>query len=224
MDGNIDQCRIALKKIESDPGTRRTYMPIFSVNDHINPEGEVPCAAGFQIFHRAGQLHGVTVMRAQNALNSLPMDIFVFTSFLQYLAACMNVPVGTYSHLSTTFHLFQRDQPMARAITSNHSLVTALTLGSARGFPNELTALLDFEAELRASVIDGDVQRTIRMTGQLNLESGWGRHLAKLLLAIAFKKIGQIDEIRPLDLPPDAVDLLCSAPPVSQEAGGGSVA
>ena len=207
--GGIDQCKVALQRIARDQGTRRTYMPILSVEDHVNPEGEIPCAAGFQIFLRNSSLHGVTVMRAQNASNSLPMDIFIFSSLLQFLAASIGTPVGTYSHLSTTFHIFEVDRFVAREVADHPSSTIGVGLGDAEGLPHELNRLLDFERQLRTCVLEQNyLDVDIVARNHISLRSELGRCLQRLLLAIAFRKTNQYHRIGSLGLPPEIKDLL----------------
>jgi thymidylate synthase len=207
--GGINQCKVALQRIAQDEGTRRTYMPILSVEDHVDPQGEIPCAAGFQIFLRNSSLHGVTVMRAQNASNSLPMDIFIFSSLLQFLAASIGVSVGTYSHLSTTFHIFEADRLAACEVVDQPSSVVGLSLGDPQGLPAELGRLMDFEGQLRSYVLEQNHHAIDKLAQtHISLRSELGHCLQKLFLAVAFKKTDQQDRIQSLDLPSEIRNLL----------------
>lgn len=202
--GNVDQVKLAIERLGRDGGTRRAFMPIFSVDDGQNSVDEIPCAAGFQLFLRSGALHGVTFMRAQNALLSLPMDLFIFMSLLNVIADQMRVAVGSYAHLCSTFHVFEEDREELRSIKMLGSSVEFASLGSSKGFSGDLSELFEFERIVRSLASNSDVRGVEELAEQFidqePFESELAKNLGQLLLSICLKRLGRQEYARELHL------------------------
>lgn len=200
----LDQVDLAVRLLEGDPGSRRAFMPVFDMRDLLVPGLEIPCAAGFQVFARSGELHGVTVMRAQNALEFLPLDLFVFSCLLQYMADAMNLSPGSYSHMSTSFHVFKDDSVRAKNIVSGADEVLAFSLGDSSGFSRELNELLVLEEHLRRSAIRGDAREVRALARERKSSRRFGcdicRNIATVLLATAARRVGGARELSYLGL------------------------
>ncbi len=191
----LDQVDLAVRLLERDPGSRRAFMPVFDMRDLLVAGREIPCTTGFQLLSRNGELHGVAVMRAQNALEFLPMDLFVFSYVLQYVSDAMNLLPGSYTHMSTTFHIFKDDAIRARNIVSGADEVLAFSLGDSSGFSRELKELIVFEEHLRRSAIDGNAREIRALARESKSSSRFGcdicRNIAKVLLTTAARRVGE---------------------------------
>lgn len=190
-EGKHDLLQLALVRIARDPGTRRAYLPIFSVSDLFEC-GEIPCAVGFHLHQRKGALHAVTIMRAQNAITAWPMDYFLFSSFLRFAAARANLEEGTYTQFSSTFHAFTDDLEQVKDdIRAGALRMGEHGLGSMRHLPKEIPALLEFEAGLRLAVADNMSLNVQNMSARdQEFESEAGATIARVLISIALKRLG----------------------------------
>ena len=192
--GNHDLLRLAVDRIRLDPGTRRGYAPIFQVDD-LFQHGEIPCAIGFHLHQRSGALHGVTLMRAQNAITALPMDVFIFSSVLRFLAADADYLEGTYTHVCSTFHAFAEDlQDVSGVLKVGSSAVSGLSLGSMKHFALDLPDLLKFEQRLRLAALSesaSEIQWLAREYVAHRSEAA--TIVAACLTSVAMRRIGELD-------------------------------
>jgi len=190
-DGKHDLLSLAMQRIEKDPGTRRGYVPIFQVDD-LFKRGEIPCAIGFHLHQRSGVLHGVTMMRAQNAITALPMDVFIFSSLLRHMAAKANVLEGTYTHMCSTFHAFTDDiSRIGSLLKGDSSAVSCHELGSMHGFSDDLFSLLLLEKRLRVAVAGNDTADVQAISNSpLPYRSEAGVAVGACLTSVAMRRIG----------------------------------
>jgi len=200
----LNEVELAMSMLVSDPGSRRAFMPVFDIRDVLDPRLEVPCSAGFQLFVRKGQLHAVTVMRAQHALDFLAMDVFIFSYLFHYVADRLGLTPGSYTHMCTSFHIFKEDAARARSIVSGVEEVQAFSLGDPSGFSAELEELLLFEEHLRESATR-DKAREIRALGESGsfrsrFQSEICANIAAVLLATAMRRVGGSSELECLGL------------------------
>ena len=192
--GKHDLLKLAVDKIRLDPGTRRGYAPIFQVDD-LFKHGEIPCAIGFHLHQRSGALHCVTLMRAQNAITALPMDVFIFSSVLRFLAADADYLEGTYTHVCSTFHAFADDvQDVSHVLKVGHSAVSGLGLGSMKHFASDLPDLLKFEQRLRLAALSKSAPEIQALAkGYVAHRSEAATIIAACLISVAMRRIGELN-------------------------------
>jgi thymidylate synthase len=139
-----DQMAAIARRIDDDPMSRRTFAPIISASDNLDETLEFPCATGVQLFNRQGNLHWLTVMRAQQALTVLPYDLFLFTALHHFTASRLGVAVGGYEHFAGTFHIYQNEKKLAQQIIDEEVQVLKLPRlapGSGYAVAEELISL-----------------------------------------------------------------------------------
>jgi hypothetical protein len=68
----------------------------------------------------------MTFMRSQSALMVLPYDVFLFASLQGLLASRLGVEVGTYTHISGSFHVYEDELEMASAVIAEDPTPIAL--------------------------------------------------------------------------------------------------
>lgn len=190
----IDQVERAIELLESDPATRRAFLPILGVEHTANPSGGVPCAAGIQFFIRDEAVHCVAIMRAQNALTSMALDVFVFSHLLFYVADRMNLGIGSYTHMCSTFHIFADQRSEVDRILSVPDSISVCSLGRSSGFSTELPALLAFEVEVRKLVESGRFHLSADLDSKItevrDFSAPLSRGFATVLLATAMHRSG----------------------------------
>ncbi len=58
---------------------------------------------------RAGLLELTAVMRSNDVWWGLAYDVFQFTTLQQTVARCLDVPVGSYTHVALSLHMYEKD-------------------------------------------------------------------------------------------------------------------
>lgn len=111
-DGSIgtDQVTYIIKKLHDSPVSRRaigtTWYP------HID-EGleDVPCLQLIHLDIRDGKLNERVVFRSEDMLLGLGPNMYGLVGLQRYIANCLNVPVGSYTHIAFCPHLYpKRDE------------------------------------------------------------------------------------------------------------------
>lgn len=146
-----NQFEAVMGRLLADPASRRTFIPIIEPTDNLAESREYPCAAGVQMFRRDESLHWLTVMRAQQALTVLPYDASLFSMMHHFVAAELDLEVGSYSHFSGTFHIYESEVEAARRQVAAPPIVHSLPRiprGEGRAAAAELISI---EKALRAA-------------------------------------------------------------------------
>lgn len=105
-DGQIEPVIDLLRR---RPDTRQAVVQLFDRNDLQNPPGDVPCTCTLQFFVRGGTVELQVHMRSNDAFLGLTHDVFCFTMIQEYVAACLGLDLGVYTHTVGSMHLYLRD-------------------------------------------------------------------------------------------------------------------
>lgn len=92
---------------DANSTSRRAVINILSPGDHEANPKDVPCTIALQYLVRDGKLHATTYMRSCDVVWGMPSDVFAFTVFQEVLALLIGVPVGDYTHVVTSLHLYE---------------------------------------------------------------------------------------------------------------------
>ena len=109
-DGAGDQWAAVTAAIREDPDTKRAVIQIFQPRELLvagNPD--VACTLALQFLLREGRMHMVAFMRANDAYRGMASDVFSFTLLQEMMARQFKVPVGSYTHVAGSLHLYQPD-------------------------------------------------------------------------------------------------------------------
>lgn len=103
----------ARDSILADPDTRQAYVR-FALPEHQR-EGNADqvCTLHVNFVVREGRLHATAVMRSNDVVKGLAYDMPYFVSLLHRMAGEVGRPVGTYTHMAHSMHLYERDVPVA---------------------------------------------------------------------------------------------------------------
>lgn len=111
----------AIEWLRRDPDTRKAYVaawdPVQDLWTHDTRDH--PCTTHMQFMIRRDALDLHVGMRANDAWRGFPNDVFQFTQLQQSVAACLRVPVGTYYHHATSFHLYEENLEGVDRLTSS---------------------------------------------------------------------------------------------------------
>lgn len=95
--------------LRNDPNSRQAVIHI--KNPSNQKTKDMPCTVCLQYFIRDAKLHATTYMRSNDIWLGFPYDVFAFTCFQIKLAMELDVGIGSYTHISGSLHLYERNLP-----------------------------------------------------------------------------------------------------------------
>lgn len=114
------QLQAAVKTLKSDESSRRAVVSVHNAADLLGQSRDVPCVVALHFMVRQGELRCVTFMRSQSALMVLPYDLYAFTFLQEVVASELELKLGPYWHMASSFHLYDDDLDLAREIVLAH--------------------------------------------------------------------------------------------------------
>ena len=78
---------------------------------------DVPCTVALQFLLRDGRLNMMAVMRSSDLWLGIPYDVPLFCRLQSLVASRLGVPMGTYTHVAGSLHLYDRDREAALKCT-----------------------------------------------------------------------------------------------------------
>lgn len=102
------QIPAAIDWLRHDVGTRKAYIAVWDPVQDLwcHDTRDHPCTTSLQFMIRRGCLDLHVNMRANDAWRGFPYDVFQFTQLQLAVAGLLGIPVGTYFHHATSFHLY----------------------------------------------------------------------------------------------------------------------
>ncbi|MDM0027080.1 thymidylate synthase [Variovorax saccharolyticus] len=130
----LNQLDRALKILRhDDPESKRVVLQIFDADEDILKSNiDVSCTLALQLLVRAGKLHMIAFMRANDAYVGFLNDAFSFTFLQEYVASALDMPLGSYIHIVGSMHIYEKDVPrvenLLSQVNATPSLASAWTL------------------------------------------------------------------------------------------------
>lgn len=115
------QLPYVIENLRKDPDSRQAVLTIWQQSPPATRD--VPCTIALQFLRRGGKLHAVATMRSNDAWLGLPYDLFTFTRIQAYVAAALNIPVGTYTHQAASLHLYEANFAQAEQVLAGPPFV-----------------------------------------------------------------------------------------------------
>lgn len=112
----LDQVANVIKTLTSDRNTRRAAITVYHPVDAGRESKDVPCAFGLFFHCRQDKLHTTVVMRSNNALSLLPLNIFEFSMLAEVVAVEAGLELGEITWFVGSMHLFESDVKKAKDI------------------------------------------------------------------------------------------------------------
>ena len=100
----------ALNRLRSDLSTRQAIMRFNSPVHQFNEVKDFPCTMHMSFSVREGLLECDTVMRSQDVVKGFPYDLCYFLSLHERMGQELDLPLGAYTHLSHSMHMYKRDR------------------------------------------------------------------------------------------------------------------
>lgn len=103
----FNQWEHVIKLLQKDPLSRQAIIHIKEPNNA--PTKDLPCTICIQYLIRDNKLHSTVYMRSNDIWLGFPYDVFNFTSLQVLMAMELGVPVGEYTHIAGSLHLYERN-------------------------------------------------------------------------------------------------------------------
>ena len=153
--------------LATQPDTRQAHVTIWNGQEQGTASKDVPCTTGFQFLIRDGKLHVRVTMRSSDVFLGIPYDWLMFSRLQMVMAECLNVGVGSYTHVAGSQHLYERDLEQAYNVVE-HGVENRLTINvppalscrvNHRMFPEQnLQRIIECAAKL--CLTDGTIATT----------------------------------------------------------------
>lgn len=105
----FNQYEFIKKMLTKTPDSRQAVIHIKEPNN--KPSKDVNCTVCLQFFVRDGKLYMTVYMRSNDIWMGFPFDVFQFTSLQVMLAMELGLDLGTYTHVTGSLHLYERNAP-----------------------------------------------------------------------------------------------------------------
>ncbi|MAL25559.1 MAG: hypothetical protein CL820_06605 [Croceicoccus sp.] len=107
--GENSQWEVAKQILKNDLDSRRSVIVTDATVSSDLYTLDKSCLTSMQFLVRDGRLHAVVNMRSNDVYLGLPYDIFLFTIFQERMAFELDISLGSYFHIASSFHLYDRD-------------------------------------------------------------------------------------------------------------------
>jgi thymidylate synthase len=135
----FDQLERAYDALSNNPDTRQIVLQIWNPQiDFPDSAGrpvsaDVPCNVCALPKLRDNKLEWLQIMRSNDLQRGLPYNFVQFTCLQEILAGWLGAEIGTYTHVSDSLHIYERDALSLQAFTPVDEMPNTDSLALARG-------------------------------------------------------------------------------------------
>jgi thymidylate synthase len=183
-----DQLQAAIARLRADLSTRRALVLIADPADVYERARDYPCAIAFQLLVRDSRLEAITTMRSQSALMVLPYDAPLFMTIHVWVAAVLGLEPGAHTWLAHSFHMYDDELELARAVLE--SPVSDEALPPVEDAEDNLVELFEFEEQVRAAVGKGERGQIALLSESWRTRDELHSAIGNVLLANAASLLG----------------------------------
>jgi thymidylate synthase len=109
----FDWCR---ERLIADPWSRQAVIN-FNQPQHKYPNNrDFVCTVGQQFIRRGDKLDSIVWMRSNDLIYGTTFNLPWFSYLHQKMADTLNMPLGKYSHIASTMHVYQKHYPLLRSL------------------------------------------------------------------------------------------------------------
>lgn len=130
------QWELVKQQLKLDKDSRRAIINIHTPADTENAKLDIPCTLALQFLIRDNKLHLVVNMRSSDIILGIAYDVPAFTVFQELMANELGVDVGTYTHISNSMHIYERDFKMCEDVISTKLTDKHVVMPAITKFPN----------------------------------------------------------------------------------------
>ena len=104
-----NQLEEVINELKHNQDTRRAVLNISDPTiDRVNTK-DMQCTIAVQFTIRNNKLNTTVYMRSNDVYFGLPYDYIFFMSLAYYVATKLELKIGTYTHVATSMHMYDRD-------------------------------------------------------------------------------------------------------------------
>jgi len=108
-DINGDQLEKVVRQLDNDPGSRQAVIQIWDTIDLDKPTKDKACNMSI-VFRVRGISLDMTVFNRSNDMiwGAYGANVVQFSMIHEYIAARLNLPLGTYTQITNSFHVYTK--------------------------------------------------------------------------------------------------------------------
>jgi len=172
--------------LRDDIHSRRAVISLLDSEIHINASvPDISCTVSLQFLVRNGKIDLIVNMRSNDIIWGLPYDFFFFSYLQELMSFELNMPIGTYYHLASSMHIYERHYEMANRIISGNIPFNDLQMPAMPS--NKIQEFLDAEYKIRTAQAD------LQYINSINIDVYW-KELLEILYYYNQKKTKSISE------------------------------
>jgi len=108
--GKVSQYERICEQILARKETKQAFLVLSNDTDfkvNMDEYSSPPCTIGLHFLVRKNKLNLTAYMRSNDAYFGLPHDLFCFTMLQEMISIRTNIPLGTYTHICSSLHLYE---------------------------------------------------------------------------------------------------------------------
>lgn len=173
----LDQLKFVVETLQNEITSRQACITIHDpIKDDYEWNGtnyvlkktkDIPCTRTLQFMVVDGKLDCTVTMRSNDCIWGMSaVNVFNFTLMQEYIAGILGLPVGTYYHFVTNFHVYEDKVDQLKEIVENNKVedydskyYCQYSLNSSlKAFDRGIKLVFKFEEELRNGKFKGDIE------------------------------------------------------------------
>lgn len=115
----FDQLQYVIDTLNKDRDTRQAIITISDPTVDHNGYNDFPCTQSLHFLVRNDRLNLITTMRSNDWWLGAVYDFFLFNLLLHIVSSITKIPVGTYFHNATSFHVYETHFGKLKMIVEN---------------------------------------------------------------------------------------------------------
>ncbi|OGZ63864.1 MAG: hypothetical protein A3A98_01080 [Candidatus Staskawiczbacteria bacterium RIFCSPLOWO2_01_FULL_40_39] len=145
-----NQFDLASKTISTRSDTKRAVIDLHDASDLARLESQdIPCTLNIAFMPRSDTLHTTVAMRANDAIQLLPYNVFEFSLLQECMSACTGLRLGNYWHTAVSMHI--RGENIAKAQKLSRETAESCAMPAISSFSETLRLrLVQEEADIRS--------------------------------------------------------------------------
>jgi len=191
----INQFEAAYQQLKKDPDTRQATIVLFDPYKDYRETKDKPCTNLMRFTIRKGKLNMTVFMRSNDIWLGAIYDVYNFTMMQEIMASKLNIPVGKYTHIVDSLHIYAEQFEIAKQLINVQHINNSPIL-DARISPEkvdiELARVQNVEALTRRVSDVVDINIVEKMLN--DIENEYWRSAAAVIAAYNFRKAGRPQE------------------------------
>jgi thymidylate synthase len=113
----MDQLTRAANALATSGDSRQVVLQIWDGTEDLPSEAgiarrsDIPCNLLSMLKVRENRLHWTQVLRSNDLILGVPYNVVQFTMLQEIIAGWIGIDVGSYTHISDSLHMYERDVP-----------------------------------------------------------------------------------------------------------------